>query len=646
LTNANFPDSSPLEEYPNVELYWGLRCNKSSGRCQPNGQRSSLAEATIYHRPGPDWPAVNNANLTGTPSSAWEHETGCGFFDFFCNNRWHRNTLRLGSSDVYLKCPGSCNDSSQELRVTNLLGRISAPRGVWMVESSMPGQALRSWRNNQEDYRAGPLNNPDGACIRYNTVIRELSPKSSPYSSPCPLEPAYLSRSTSYTDSWNWGPGNQSPSPITAGDYKSLPSSLLWTFRPSASQANQFLDWRIEVSTPETNKDTGGGKTVFTSQSSSQMGRVMFDNQGPTINFSGNNSAYVNQNSLNFPATISDTSGVSSVAMRRSAPGNVASAGRCPASSEWEETATSNYSNPPSFNYWRVFNNLQHAKCYTFQLTAYDRPGFEVGSSNTAARLSSQITRTYLVDTTPPEPFVPNISASGLETYAAGQTVYINAQSGRSGAFTVTVDTADMESGIERLVFPNIPGMAGGGPISSRPYTMTYTWSGANSGSVSRSHTVTAVNRAGGTRSASFTVTPDTADPELQGVNNPDQAIDAIETPGNLVKLKMKSSDLLSGAGSGGFEYCTSNDSCRPADWQAIDQPSELFPCRPEMPGSDINLRAAGRGKIYRCTVNKSLLPTADQGIIYLRGWSRDNVNNRVQSPAVETANNSCPAVN
>jgi hypothetical protein len=373
----------------------------------------------------------------------------------------------------------------------------------------------------------------------------------------------------------------------------------------------------------------------------------MFDNKGPDINFTGVSGSYLNQTNFDFSFSASDAAGISTIEQRRSEPSSPV-AGQCSTNLAWAATVNNSYNNPTSLNYSRGFNNLQDGQCYTFRATVYDRPGAELGSASTNTRYSSSITRTYLVDTTPPEPFDLDLSANGPATHVSGSTIYINAQSGRSGSFTVSADPVDRESGIASVLFPTIPGMTGGGAVNAPPYQQTYTWSGAVS--ANGAQTIIARNRAGGVRTASFIITPDTDAPELLALGGAEPVgLSAQRVENNLIKLKIASRDLLSGPGSGYFEYCSAGDNCPTlgnSQWVKIDQPSELFSCQPEMPGQSINFSAEAREKRYRCTFNTALVTATSNNLIYLRAVVSDNVANLQTSAAIDVAgSSSCPAV-
>ena len=126
-----------------------------------------------------------------------------------------------------------------------------------------------------------------------------------------------------------------------------------------------------------------------------------------------------------------------------------------------------------------------------------------------------------LLDGTP-----PNVSltlnenpVSGAQ-YVSGTTLFDNPQGGNAGAFTVDAATSDAQSGIDRVTFPAVGGMTGGGDDPSSPYQGSYSWTSASSASGSQA--VTAHNNAGLTTAANFTVTADTAPPTGGSVSYPD----------------------------------------------------------------------------------------------------------------------------
>ena len=110
-------------------------------------------------------------------------------------------------------------------------------------------------------------------------------------------------------------------------------------------------------------------------------------------------------------------------------------------------------------------------------------------------------------------------SPAGPNQHVSGTTLFYNPQGGNSGSFTVDAATSDPQSGIDRVSFPALGGMTGGGDDSSSPYQATYDWNASSS--ASGSQTVDAYNNAGLSSNSSFTVTPDTAPPSGGSVSYP-----------------------------------------------------------------------------------------------------------------------------
>src|SRR3989442_10038901 len=90
-----------------------------------------------------------------------------------------------------------------------------------------------------------------------------------------------------------------------------------------------------------------------------------------------------------------------------------------------------------------------------------------------------------------PAPSAPALTASGSSAgeFASGSTLFYNPQGSNAGSFTITGTSSDGESGIEKLNFPSVSGMSGGGDVASSPYQASY--GGPNSELPSRPHTVT-----------------------------------------------------------------------------------------------------------------------------------------------------------
>ncbi len=148
-----------------------------------------------------------------------------------------------------------------------------------------------------------------------------------------------------------------------------------------------------------------------------------------------------------------------------------------------------------------IGTGIATANCYRYMLTGTDNVGN-----------ATSIVTIVKVDTTASSTPTPTLSAATGNTFVSGTTAFINAQTGKSGGFTVTSSPTDAQSGIQNVVFPALTGFSsGGGTVSSSPFTTTYAWSGAVG--ASGSQTITATNNATLTNIAGFTVTPDTAAP-------------------------------------------------------------------------------------------------------------------------------------
>ncbi len=126
---------------------------------------------------------------------------------------------------------------------------------------------------------------------------------------------------------------------------------------------------------------------------------------------------------------------------------------------------------------------------------------------------------TIVFDTTAPSAPVLTLAESPADPdqHVAGSTVYYRPGGGRSGTFTVDAATSDPQSGIQKVTFPAVGGMTGGGDDFANPFQTSYDWS-TGTGS-SGAQTVTSLNNAGLTSTGSFTVTPDTAPPTGQSVD-------------------------------------------------------------------------------------------------------------------------------
>ena len=171
----------------------------------------------------------------------------------------------------------------------------------------------------------------------------------------------------------------------------------------------------------------------------------------------------------------------------------------------------------------------------TVRFRAYDRVGNEEA-------VGSQIVR---IDTTGPAAPALTLAESPASPnqHVSGTTLYYNPQGGNTGSFTVDAATGDPESGIEKVTFPALTGMAGGGDDFASPYQGSYSW-GASSSAVG-AQSVTARNNAGLQSSTGFTVTPDTAAPSAGSVDYPDGYVG-----GSVTITTDDGSDALSGVDS------------------------------------------------------------------------------------------------
>src|SRR5581483_176916 len=146
--------------------------------------------------------------------------------------------------------------------------------------------------------------------------------------------------------------------------------------------------------------------------------------------------------------------------------------------------------------------------CYRYRYKISDNIGNQSAASANSADAK--------IDTSAPgAPSLTVSESSGLE-YGSGTTLYYNPQGSNSGSFTVDGSSTDAQSGIQKLNFPAIGGMTGGGDDTTSPYQGSYTWTSTTS--ASGSQTVTSTSNAGLAATATFTVTPDTAAPTGQTV--------------------------------------------------------------------------------------------------------------------------------
>src|SRR5439155_16694184 len=129
----------------------------------------------------------------------------------------------------------------------------------------------------------------------------------------------------------------------------------------------------------------------------------------------------------------------------------------------------------------------------TVKFRAYDKVGNEEA-------VGSQLVR---VDTTAPGAPALTLSETPASPnqYVSGTTLFYNPQGGNSGTFTVDAAASDPESGIQKVSFPAVTGMTGGGDDTTSPYQSVYSWTASTSASGGQN--VTARNNAGLTSNTS-----------------------------------------------------------------------------------------------------------------------------------------------
>jgi hypothetical protein len=141
--------------------------------------------------------------------------------------------------------------------------------------------------------------------------------------------------------------------------------------------------------------------------------------------------------------------------------------------------------------------------CYRYRYRISDKVG------NVATYSSSNVVK---VGGTPPA--APTLtlaeSPSDPDQHVVGTTLYYNPGAG-SGTFTVDADASDPDSAIEKVVFPALPGMTGGGDDLISPYQSVYSWTAGST--ASGAYTVTARNNAGLTSDSAFSAAADGTPP-------------------------------------------------------------------------------------------------------------------------------------
>ncbi len=152
---------------------------------------------------------------------------------------------------------------------------------------------------------------------------------------------------------------------------------------------------------------------------------------------------------------------------------------------------------------------VQTGTCYRYRYSISDNVGNQSAPSTASA--------TAKIDTTDPSAPSLTLSESSPFSDAQGTTLYYNPQASNGASFDVSAVSADAQSGIQKVAFPALAGMTGGGDDTDGPYSGSYTWNDTTA--ATGSHAVTVTNGAGSTSSDTFTVTPDTTAPTGQSAD-------------------------------------------------------------------------------------------------------------------------------
>ena len=162
-------------------------------------------------------------------------------------------------------------------------------------------------------------------------------------------------------------------------------------------------------------------------------------------------------------------------------------------------------------------------------------------------KLQVQIGHPPVADSSAPSIPVLALTEADTDMHAAGTTLFYN-PAGNGGTFTVGATASDAQSGIAHVAFPAVFG-GDAANDTSLAYSHAYSWNTGASASGARD--VSAVNGAGLSASAAFTVTPDSGAPSV-AITAPA----AGEPVSNGRTVTANATDALAGVDTVEFRYC------------------------------------------------------------------------------------------